>query len=499
MVHEKISLKADDLWRLRLDEKNPRHEPKSQQQDIVDYLTANEDVLPLLEDVALIGLNPLERFGALRTGPKLLTMLEGNRRLCALTLLNDPELAPAKYKKRVQAAAEAWDTTDLEIDLAVFDSREEADQWIERRHQGALGGRGLRQWSPAAKDRHFGTSANALALRLLKDGFDMNLITESEFRSRVVTTVKRFSDRVPFRRTYLAISTSASDPDYATDLNEEVFKERLRVFLWDLFADEPGVTSRMSAKEIEAWVDAKLGEMPPTPEDGDELQQEDPAKSESDQSANSGDPDSGDTAETESESELNDDSSGRPETTTSDDERGSTPADTSKKEDEAGPPKDKVSKPKSPSSRQNLVDGSTFPENISDPLRRHVHYELSRVNRATPLAATVVARVFLEGIYIDMWDRTCTGKRESKLHVKAIEIIKVLRTWDLTRAEKNGLHALQQSSQDPTRLLSPAGMGAAAHGASYPNWDQLVSEWDSLLPITRRILGFVETSPNPQA
>lgn len=471
---EKTTLRGEDLWKLRLDEENPRHEPKTQQQDIINYLAANEDVLPLLQDIAALRtLSPLDRLGVIRSG-ELLIALEGNRRLCSLILLNDPDLAPVKYRERVRAAAANWDPAAVEIDIAIFDNRIDADPWLERRHQGALGGKGLRKWSPAAKDRHYKESGNALALRLLDDGVSLNLITEEQRRKRVVTTVRRFSDRVSFRREYLKISTPASDAEYVTDLAPAVFKERLRVFLLGLFAPEPTVHSRMSAKDIQAWTDAEL---------------EDPSLH-ADESEGSSD----ETKEAGGHAGQGSGASGGPSGTgAAGGSVGGRGGTTGGGEGNAGGGGNGKPKPKPPGSRYTLIDGDTFAIASNDPVRTHVISELSRINRFTPIAASVIARVFLEGLYLDLWQRTCTGKADSKLHVKVLDITKVVQAWnDLSRAEKNALDALKRSAQNPGQHLSPAGMGAAAHGAAIPPWASLVAEWDTLLPITRRIFAFVE-------
>ena len=466
---EKATLKGADLWRLRLDKDNPRHEPKQQQQDVVDYLAANEDVLPLLEDIAKLGgLSPLDRFGVIRNGDFLIA-LEGNRRLCSLLLLNDPELAPAKYRARVRAAAAGWNPDALELDVAIFDARPEADPWLERRHQGAYQGRGLKQWSPAAKDRHSGKTGNALALKLLDDGVAHNLITPDERAKRVVTTVRRFTDSAAFRKQFLEISTPADDPEYVTNLGSDVFKERLRVFLWGLFASPPTVTSRMSASQIGEWIAEQLknpavASKPPRTADDDSWRATANAPGDRAGSASR----DGRTAN----SDPSDEASGPGTSNT--------------------PGSSKPLRPVAPTLRSALIDGESFNIATADPVRRHVIYELSRVRKDTPIAASVIARVFLEGIYLDMWSRTCQGKADSKLHVKVLALVEVARTWDLDRSEKNALDALHRSAQNPGQVLSPAGLGAAAHGASIPSWNELVAQWDTILPIVRRIFRFVE-------
>ena len=48
---------------------------------------------------------------------------EGNRRVCALKLLRDPDLAPADKRKSFENAAEGW-TPIRQISAVVFDDRD---------------------------------------------------------------------------------------------------------------------------------------------------------------------------------------------------------------------------------------------------------------------------------------------------------------------------------------------------------------------------------------
>lgn len=478
---EKITVKADEFWRFRLDEHNPRHEPQSQQQDIIDYLTANEDVVPLSEDlVAQGGLSPLERFGAVRSGD-FLVVVEGNRRICSLMLLADPELAPAKYRARIRQAAHGWKPELVELDVAVFDKREDADPWIERRHQGALGGAGLKQWSVVAKGRHFGTSDNLLALQIMRDAVARDVITEEQGKRRVVTTVRRFTDKETFRRGYLGITTGRNDENYITELDDDVLTDRLRQFFGELFIEEPTVNSRMSAREIAAWVDERLAS-PSSSGNG---------KPSSDEAAAGPDSDRSDSDDAGAQSASAASGAGKSANGASSQSDDGTPLP-------AAPPK--VSRPASPASRSFLVDGHSFPDSSIDPLRQYFIYELARIRKDTPLAATLVARVLLESIYLDLWEMLPRKGRESdKLHIKVQSFLPVIERWDLDRKEKAGRAALLRSTQNSGMVLSPAAMGAAAHGSELPAWDNLVKEWDVLLPIIRRIMKHVETAHGQDA
>ena len=81
-------------------------------------------------------------------------VLEGNRRLAALKVLSNPDvlagtgLADSVTKPLVREAA-GFDRTEVEpIRCVRFDDREEANEWIRRRHTGVADGEGRITWKP---------------------------------------------------------------------------------------------------------------------------------------------------------------------------------------------------------------------------------------------------------------------------------------------------------------------------------------------------------------
>ena len=84
---------------LFLDSKNPRHMPIENQKEIIKHMIDKEKVRELAKDIVKKGMiNPLDIIGiVVENGKKI--VLEGNRRVCALKLLNDPSLAPKKHQK----------------------------------------------------------------------------------------------------------------------------------------------------------------------------------------------------------------------------------------------------------------------------------------------------------------------------------------------------------------------------------------------------------------
>ena len=87
--------------RVFLDLENPRVPVPFQDEDeAIAWLCDNEDVLTLARDIHDIGPNPLELVAVMKRGSNAFVALEGNRRVCAIHLLNDPARAPSQYRDR---------------------------------------------------------------------------------------------------------------------------------------------------------------------------------------------------------------------------------------------------------------------------------------------------------------------------------------------------------------------------------------------------------------
>ncbi len=182
--------KMINVDRVFLDQNNPRHEPCNDQDEVIDYLCREEQVLPIAKDIAKIGLNPLELFALLPENEDTFFAAEGNRRLCAIKLLNDPDLAPANLRNEFRKAAEYWAPIP-QIFAVIFDGRDDVKTWLDRIHAGTADGRGRRQWKADQKARNSGYSKNDLALALLDLGQEKGFIAESERKGRL-STVQRY-------------------------------------------------------------------------------------------------------------------------------------------------------------------------------------------------------------------------------------------------------------------------------------------------------------------
>lgn len=206
--------------------------------------------MPLARDIVKLGrLNPLELCGVIpadkkRTGETFF-VAEGNRRICALKLLSDSELAPPKYRKQFAKLAEDW--TPIKTVTAVkFADIEEIRIWLDHIHNGAQGGIGRRQWNAEQKARFDGGNKNKASQALLDYAEQQGMITAAQ-RDGTITTVQRFITNITFCE---ALGLDKSNPEQLLRTRpKEDFDIILKRFMRDL-AGKEDVNSRMNKPEI---------------------------------------------------------------------------------------------------------------------------------------------------------------------------------------------------------------------------------------------------------
>lgn len=169
------------VTRLSLDCGNPRHPQQSTQRDVVRWMTEGtgrigDKLLALARDMAFYGLNPAERVMVIADSKKTdeYTVIEGNRRVAAVKLINNPSLAPtpqwAERFKKIQKSATA---STKSLRCTIFELPDEAYHFIELKHLGESGGAGVVPWDTEQKARH--------SLRALKHARHHKAVTLLDF------------------------------------------------------------------------------------------------------------------------------------------------------------------------------------------------------------------------------------------------------------------------------------------------------------------------------
>lgn len=148
---------------LLVDLENPRTERQQSQRDAIRNVVAEQGVkiLNLAEDIVNLGLSAADRFIVMPTDDdhKRFVVLDGNRRVVAMKILNEPELAGgvlgASSMKKLKRLAKRFENSPItRIEAVIYGSREEAAPWIERRHRTEMDGVGLVRWGSMEQQRY---------------------------------------------------------------------------------------------------------------------------------------------------------------------------------------------------------------------------------------------------------------------------------------------------------------------------------------------------------
>lgn len=135
------------LTSLFVNTENYRFEPLSSQKEAIDKMIEDQGdkLYSLVDDIVTNGLSPVDLIIVTpNEDSNKYVVLEGNRRITSLKLLNNPTLIDDKYsplRKKFQKLQKEKPNAISElknIACAVFETPTEADIWIKRKHSGEL-------------------------------------------------------------------------------------------------------------------------------------------------------------------------------------------------------------------------------------------------------------------------------------------------------------------------------------------------------------------------
>jgi hypothetical protein len=213
------------LARLRLNQENDRHGPLPSEHDCIQWLlTEHRDhMINLAKDIAEHGLSPIEGLLVLPGGedaPGDYIIWEGNRRIAALKLLDDPNRCHdgADRKRFSEIRGKAKATLPQDVECTVAPSVEEAERLIELRHQGPQDGIGTVPWNPGQKSRHqqrLGKRGRYAFSQQVLDAIggklDVDLKEKVEAKEFPLSTLDRILNNTHARE-FLGLSTEGGEP-----------------------------------------------------------------------------------------------------------------------------------------------------------------------------------------------------------------------------------------------------------------------------------------------
>jgi hypothetical protein len=151
---EEKKIELVELKSLRFDPKNPRLPPNldgTKEREVLGWMLAEGNIPELMASIGSAGYFPGEPLLVIPGRAKgTFDVIEGNRRLTAIKLLNDPKLAPSRARAVQQVCDEAT-FKPTQIPVIKYTSREELLDFLAYRHI-----TGVKAWEPLAKARYLG-------------------------------------------------------------------------------------------------------------------------------------------------------------------------------------------------------------------------------------------------------------------------------------------------------------------------------------------------------
>jgi hypothetical protein len=421
------------ITQLLLDTENPRHDVITNQTEIIKQLIKTEHILSLAKDIANQGsLSPLEIIGILQTpNSEDYIVIEGNRRVCACLLLNNPELSPTPNLKKQLRLLNEKNTFPTELECIIFDSRESADHWIQLRHEGLQNGIGTKQWDATQIGRYSEkrgrTNANIQAIKLLDFAIKYGIISKDDRSKYSITTLQRYLNN-PVVRNIFGLEGKEK---LLTKHTVDTFIKLVERFLLD--AETGTVNSRSKQAEWIDYANTLQKEVSDPPTSSNELI---------------------DLLEPKE-------------------------ASNSEKSKDTGKKKQLSREKQDPSKRKYLVPYDVR-FSIKDNTLNRVYLEMRNLEiEGHEFSIAYLFRAFLEAsayLYLKKYkpEETQTDK---KLQRKLIAVSEHLKEQGV-REQK--LRSLNIATSDKNSLISPLMIGSMVHLSIIPNKRELIGIWDRM-------------------
>jgi len=193
------------LNELYVDKANPRMERKESERAAIQALASSQPskLKALAADIADSGLDPMHSIGVIPDTSvdvkDAYVVVEGNRRVSALKLLETPMLAEGAVsdgmlKEWSKLSNQFHKAPITSIEVIVFDpSEDDYRHWIRLRHTGENDGVGVVKWSPEMQRRF--DNEKSPVLQLYRRAIDEEYVSEAArarlSQSRIFTTFER--------------------------------------------------------------------------------------------------------------------------------------------------------------------------------------------------------------------------------------------------------------------------------------------------------------------
>ena len=263
---------------LLIDTENPRFVDLNQGQRVaIRSMAADQGkkLISLAKDIIEHGLNPSEFLLAIPSDNESsrYVVLEGNRRLTTLKILENPELingavTSSLLKQFRNLSSQYLETPILNVLCSVVDNRQAANHWIEIRHTGENEGSGIVRWGGEETARFRQRSGQAEPhLQILDFLENRGYLTEEARKAVPITNLKRLLS-TPYVRTKLGLDLEREKGLVTRFPDEEIAKGLKRV-IEDLAYGDVKVKDIYTKDDRIRYIDGLLADELPNISDPD--------------------------------------------------------------------------------------------------------------------------------------------------------------------------------------------------------------------------------------
>jgi len=254
------------LAKLHLNLENDRHGPKPSEYECIQWFLTHyrKHIINLATDIAIHGLSPIDGILVLPGGDETtgeFDVWEGNRRVTALKLLDDPNRCHSTTDRQSFTKIRNKASVPLPqfVECTVAPSLEEAERLIELRHQGPQDGVGTVPWDANQKSLHqerLGKrgrySFSQQVLDGIKDKLDDDTKKQISTQRFPISTLDRILKNTDARE-FFGLSTEGGTPQCVLE-EQEVLKGLIKV-VSDIAQGELPVSKVYSSLDIKKYLE----------------------------------------------------------------------------------------------------------------------------------------------------------------------------------------------------------------------------------------------------
>lgn len=264
MSYKKQSIRITDLL---VNPENPRFDPVKDQRRALGVMIENikPKIKNLADDIAKNGLNPGKSWYVEANNGKYV-VLEGNRRLTAIKLINNPKII--KLDKETEDFFQNLKNNfgknlPSRVDCAVFTNKEDAYHWIELEHTGENKGVGLVRWNSEQTNR-FKSQISGSKLTRGVQVLDFMRDNTLDVHNIDVTNIDRLVS-TPYVREQIGLDFK--DGSMALDKSKKNVVNNLKKVSSSMSETNFNVGKIYTADQRKKWIDETLSGKQPTTAD----------------------------------------------------------------------------------------------------------------------------------------------------------------------------------------------------------------------------------------